>query len=400
MTTTRRGLIQAWGAGAALLAAADAPRAMAAEPPAAAAAPPDFGAASTANAPVNIVSPEHLEAQARKAVSPGRFAITGWCAEGLTYRANRASLDATPIMTRRLQGIKDEAINLRTSILGHELPFPMITCPMGGHGSFHTDAEVATAGGTGAAGTLYVSSGASTRPMEDIAKATPGPKWFQIYMNRDMELNRWLVQRAKAAGFSAIVLTADALGAGQSDDYIALGRPRDPALTVGNHDPKYGGHGDFGDMKRDLSFSDIGFLHQASGLPVITKGVVEPEDIREAIASGAAAIWVSNHGGRQMDGGPGSFTMLRPAVDTVQGRVPIIFDSGVRRGVDVFKAVSMGATVCAVGRPVLWSLMCGGAPGVKSLYDWMAGEMHATMLLSGVAKATDLKRHNIAIAKA
>jgi lactate oxidase len=235
--------------------------------------------------------------------------------------------------------------------------------------------------------------------MEDIAKATPGPKWFQIYMLRDMEINRWLVQRAKAAGFSAIVLTADALGPGQSDEYIALGRPRDPTLTVGNHDPRFGGRGNFADQKRDISFADIRFLHEASGLPVIVKGIVDHDDIGEAIKSGAAAIWVSNHGGRQMDGGPGSFTCLRTAVDTVQGRVPIVFDSGVRRGVDVFKAVSMGATVCAVGRPVLWSLMSGGAPGVKSLYDWMAGELHSTMLLSGVAKVTDLKHRNIGLAK-
>src|SRR3984885_9821119 len=99
---------------------------------------------------------------------------------------------------------------------------------MGGHGSFHADAEVANAGGTGMAGTLYVSSGASNKPMEDIAKATPGPKWFQIYMNRDMEINRWLVQRAAAAGFSAIVLTADALGPGQSDDYVKFGSPGAP----------------------------------------------------------------------------------------------------------------------------------------------------------------------------
>lgn len=417
MTPSRRSLFQAVGAGA--LIAASAPDVLAAEatapvpaqgmpaapaasmpPPTPQALPPDFGKASSANTAVNIVSPEHLEAEARKAVSPGRFAITGWCGEGLTYRANRAALDETPISPRRLQHVGNDKIDLSTSILGHKLPFPMITCPMGGHGSFHVDAEVATAGGTGAAGTLYVSSGASTRPMEDIAKATPGPKWFQIYMNRDMELNRWLVQRAKAAGFSAIVLTADALGPGQSDDYIALGRPRDPNLTVGNHDPRFGGHGNFADMKYDLSFSDIGFLREASGLPVITKGVVETDDIREALKSGVSAIWVSNHGGRQMDGGPGSFTMLRSAVDTVEGRVPIIFDSGVRRGVDVFKAVSMGATVCAVGRPVLWSLMCGGAPGVKSLYDWMAGELHSTMLLSGVGKVTDLKRRNIIVAKA
>ncbi len=255
-------------------------------------------------------------------LSPGRFAVMGWCGAGLTYRENRRSLDETPIMPRRLRGVSDEAFVLRTSILGHDLPIPMITCPMGGHGMFHVDAETATAGGTGAAGTLYVSSGASNKPMEEIAKATPGPKWFQIYMNRDMEINRWLVQRAKAAEFSAIVLAADALGRGQSDDYIGLGRPRDPTLTTGNHDPKLGGHGNFGDMKRDLSFSDIGFLHQASGLPVITKGVVEPDDIREALKSGAAAIWVSNHGGRQMDGDPGSFTMLRPAADAVEGASP------------------------------------------------------------------------------
>ena len=418
MQPSRRSLFQAVGAGAALI-AASAPEVLAADTSAAPQAqgmpappapstppatkqpePPGFGEASHANNPVNIVSPEHLEAEARKAISPGRFAITGWCGDGLTYRANRAALDQTPISPRRLQHVSEEGIDLSTSLLGHKLPFPMITCPMGGHGSFHVDAEVATAGGTGAAGTLYVSSGASTRPMEEIAKATPGPKFFQIYMNRDMELNRWLVQRAKAAGFSAIVLTADALGPGQSDEYIALGRPRDPNLTVGNHDPRFGGHGNFGDMKRDLSFSDIGFLREASGLPVITKGVVETDDVREALKSGAAAIWVSNHGGRQMDGGPGSFTMLRSVADTVEGRVPIIFDSGVRRGNDVFKAVSMGATVCAVGRPVLWSLMCGGAPGVKSLYQWMAGELHSTMLLSGVAKVTDLKRRNLVLAKA
>ena len=100
------------------------------------------------------------------------------------------------------------------------------------------------------------------------------------------------------------MLTADALGPGQSDDYIALGRPRDPALTAGNHDPRYGGHGNFSDQKRDLSFTDITFLGEASGLPVLVKGVVQPDDIRESLAHGAAAIWVSNHGGRQMDGGP------------------------------------------------------------------------------------------------
>ena len=136
-----------------------------------------------------------------------------------------------------------------------------------------------------------------------------------------------------------------------------------------------------------------------SGLPVIAKGVVNPEDVKQSIAAGAAAIWVSNHGGRQIDGVPGSITMLRPAVDAAAGRVPIVFDSGIRRGIDVYKAVSMGATVVAVGRPVLWGLACGGSAGVKSVYDQLKGELRAAMLLGGVAKVTDLKRDNIVLAK-
>src|SRR5262245_6065127 len=138
------------------------------------------------------------------------------------------------------------------------------------------------------AGTLYVLSGVATRKMEDIAQATPGPKWFQIYMNKDPEINRWLVQRAKAAGFSALVLTADALGAGLSDDFIRLGRPFPPELrVVGNHDPAQGGRGDVWDMKLDLSYRDIEFLRQASDLPVVVKGLLRVEDIQESVALGA-----------------------------------------------------------------------------------------------------------------
>jgi lactate oxidase len=227
--------------------------------------------------------------------------------------------------------------------------------------------------------------------MEEVAEATTEPKWFQIYMNRDMEINRWLCQRAKAAGFSAIVLTADALGPSLSDEYQRLGSPPPPGETQGNHDPARGGRGTFRDLKRDLSFSDIGFLGEASGLPVIVKGVTHPDDVRQSLAAGAAAIWVSNHGGRQLDGVPASVSMLRPAADVVAGRVPIIFDSGIRRGIDVFKALALGATVVAVGRPVLWGLTCGGAAGVNSVYTHLVRELRETMLLSGVARIGDIK---------
>jgi lactate oxidase len=397
MTTSRRDFVKAFGAGsAALAAAAHATTALAQSTPV---PPADIAPASAKEGELKIVSVALLEDEARRILPPQRFAFMGPAGEGVTYRENRRAFNDFPIIPRRLQGISDTAIDLRTKLLGHDLPIPMITCPMGGHGMFHVKAEVATAAGTGMASSLYVSSGAAHKPMEDIAKATTGPKWFQIYMNRDMEINRWLVQRAKAAGFSAIVLTADALGPNQAEEYIRLGSFVQPGLMQGNHDPALGGRGNFRDFKRDLSFSDIGFLREVSGLPVVVKGIVQPDDVRQSLAAGAAAIWVSNHGGRQLDGVPAAISMLRPAADVVAGRVPIIFDSGIRRGIDVFKALALGATVVAVGRPVLWGLIAGGAPGVKSVYAHITAEMKSAMMLAGVAKAIDIKREHVVLAK-
>jgi L-lactate oxidase len=125
------------------------------------------------------------------------------------------------------------------------------------------------------------------------------------------------------------------------------------------------------------------------------KGVVQPDDIQQSLAEGAAGIWISNHGGRQMDGGPASISMLRSAVDTVAGRVPVVLDSGIRRGIDIFKALSLGATAVGIGRPALWGLIDGGSLGVKSVYAQLAFELKSTMLLSGVAKVTDLNRSNL-----
>jgi lactate oxidase len=393
MNTSRRNLIQALAAGgAAFVATTGATQALAQASPA---APPiDLGEASAQEHELKIVNIELLEDDARKIISPGRFAVMGPAGDGWTYRENRRAFNDFPIMPRRLQGVN--TIDLRTTLLGHDLALPVFTCPTGQQAIFHVNGELPNAAGAGMAGSLFVASGASSKPMEDIAKATSGPKWFQIYMNRDMEINRWLVQRAKAAGFSAVVLTADALGPGQSDDYIKLGRPRAAGLTEGNHDPALGGHGDFHDQKRDLSFSDITFLREASGLPVLVKGVVQPDDIRESLASGAAGIWVSNHGGRQMDGVSASISMLRTAVDTVAGRVPVLLDSGIRRGIDVFRALALGATAVGIGRPALWGLINGGSLGVKSVYAQLAFELKSAMLLSGVAKVTDLKRENLA----
>src|SRR3984885_10148121 len=189
MTTSRRNLIQALAAGGAALATAQgSTQALAQAVPAAAAI--DLGDASAQERELKIVNIELLEDDARKIISPGRFAVTGPAGDGWTYRENRRAFNDFPIMPRRLQGVGESDIDLRTTLLGLDLPLPGFTCPTGAQGVIHVNAELPNAAGTGMAGTLFVASGASNKPMEDIAKATNGPKWFQIYMNRDMELNR------------------------------------------------------------------------------------------------------------------------------------------------------------------------------------------------------------------
>ena len=150
---------------------------------------------------LKIVSIERLERRRPQNSLARPFAIMGPSGDGWTYRENRRAFNDFPIMPRRLQNVDDKDIDLRTTLLGHKLPIPVFTCPTGGQGNFHVKAELPNAAGTGMAGSLFVASGASNRPMEEIAKATPGPKWFQIYMNRDMELNRWLVQRRRRRAF-------------------------------------------------------------------------------------------------------------------------------------------------------------------------------------------------------
>src|ERR1700730_1696731 len=221
MTTSRRNLMQALAAGGAAVATAQgATKALAqAIPPV---PPVNVPGASAEEHELKVVNIELLEDEARKILAPGRFAFMGPAGDGWTYRENRRAFNDFPIMPRRLQSVGEDDIDLRTTLLGHGLPLPVFTCPTGVQGVIHVNAELPNAAGTGMAGTLFVASGASNKPMEEIAKATTGPKWFQIYMNRDMEINRWLVQRAKAAGYSAIVLTADALGPGQSDEVLRL----------------------------------------------------------------------------------------------------------------------------------------------------------------------------------
>lgn len=324
--------------------------------------------------------------------------VTGAAGDEWTMRENMRAFTDYRIAGRRMVGISREDIDTRTTLLGHDLASPIIVAPMGAHGMVHIRAETDTARGAGLAGALYTSSGASNAMLEEIARATSGPKWFQLYYNNDERVTRSLLDRAKKAGYSAIVLTADALGPGQSDLFRAAGSPMRKDITYGNHDPKRGGIGDFKNQKTALTEADIRRIRDWTGLPVIVKGVLRPDDAERFVKAGAAAIQVSNHGGRQADGMPAAVTALPAVVDAVGGSVPVILDSGIRRGNDVLRALALGATAVAVGRPVLYGLALGGAPGVQSVMDYFRDDLKTNMLLSGVRRLKDIGRDLLDVA--
>ncbi|WP_210249660.1 alpha-hydroxy-acid oxidizing protein [Neomesorhizobium albiziae] len=346
---------------------------------------------------MTIINIDLLEEQAQKKLTAFAYAfVSGAAGDEWTMRENRRAFQDFPIMTSRLTGIKKESIDTRTALMGMVLPSPIMVAPMGVHGVVSEQAELATSAGAGAAGVLYQSSGASTKPLEQIAETTNGPKWFQLYFNNDIGVTRSLLQRAAAAKYSAIVLTVDALGPGGSDRVRRLGTsvPR-PKFVFGNHDPRFGGSGDFRNQKENLTWDDIAFCQEASGLPVVVKGILRAEDAVQAVKAGAAAVQVSNHGGRQMDGVPSSISVLPGVADALGGKVPIIVDGGVRRGIDVFRALALGADAVAIGRPVLYGLGVGGARGVRSVLDFFNTELKTAMLLAGVEKVDAIGRGNI-----
>ena len=328
-----------------------------------------------------IGSLDDLEKQAAEVLPAGAFAFIASGADNqITLRANRESLDRIRLLPQYLVG--KPAPDISTTLLGHKLSMPIITAPMGAHGLAHKSAEVGSARGTGEAGTLVTVSTAANTPIEDIAAATQGPKWFQIYLHEDRGMSRELLQRAKAADYSAIVFTIDAFAPGASDETVRLGFSFPPSLPLVNAGTP--------NFKSSLSWADLEFLQQTTDLPIIIKGVVTPEVANEAIKRGVAGLQVSNHGGRGLDGVPAAIDLLPAVVEAADRRVPVIMDSGIRRGTDVFKALALGASAVALGRPVLYGLALGGSAGVKSVYDRIGAELTRAMMIAGVANLSEI----------
>lgn len=351
---------------------------------------------------LEIINLESLEVRAREQLDPMLFDyIAGGAGDEWTLNENRAAWSRLQLLPRMLRGVGTR--DLQTTVLGTTVSLPVLVPPMGFHGLCHADAEVATARATARAGTIFVASTVSNRSLEAIADACAGPRWFQLYVYRDKAITRDLVQRAAAAGYSALCLTVDTPLAGprERDRRNRLRMPAHLGLDnfPSTHADKNKGGGDaesalaryIADMwDANLTWSDVDWLRSVSKLPVIIKGILAPDDARLAVEHGAAAVIVSNHGGRQLDGVPAPITVLPRIVDAIGGRVEVLLDGGVRRGTDVLKALALGARAVLVGRPILWGLTLDGESGVAAVLEHLRGEIDLAMALAGCRSVNDI----------
>ena len=354
---------------------------------------------ATVHASPSYQNLEQLEELARSRISDMAFQyIVGGAEDEVTLRANRSAYQDYRFMPRVLRDVSD--VRLGTTALGTKIAFPVIVAPTGFHRLCHPEGEVATAQGTSDGGTIFTASTIANCSLEDIAKGSDGPKWFQLYVFKDRGVTESLVKRAKKAGYKALVLTVDLPVHGRRERDMRTGFHLPKGLTMGNFPagPLASRSGGDSSLKTfvaeqfdaTLTWEDVKWLKKVSGLPVIVKGILHPDDAALAVKNGVDGVVVSNHGGRQLDHTVATLDALPAVVDAVEGRCEVFLDGGVRRGTDVLKAVALGARAVLVGRPVLWGLALGGRRGVAGVLDHLQREARTSMQILGAPSVADL----------
>jgi 4-hydroxymandelate oxidase len=278
---------------------------------------------------------------------------------------------------------------------------PIVVAPTAFHKLACEAGEIATAKAAKAAGALFILSSLSTTAMEIVFAEAGSPRWFQLYVYKDREITRELVQRAEAAGAEAIVLTVDAPGLGtrERDARNSFRLPDGlllenlSSLGKGNL-PEVQGSGLAAyvraNFKADLGLDDLDWLCGSTRLPVVVKGVCRGDDARRAAEHGAKAVVVSNHGGRQLDTAPATCEVLPHVVEAAGDLCEIYVDGGIRRGSDVLKAIALGARAVLIGRPILWGLCVNGEEGALQVLEILKRELDEVMLLCGCSKLSDI----------
>jgi 4-hydroxymandelate oxidase len=337
-----------------------------------------------------------LDEKARELLTQGHYDyVAGGADDEMTNRRNRLDFERIELRPRFLVDVGH--IDTATTVLGEPISLPVLLAPTAGHKLCCPDGELATARGAEMAGTAMILSTLSTVGMEEVAAETKGPKWFQLYVYKDREVTRQLVQRAEASGYKALCLTVDVpvIGNRERDLRNAFSFPKEYPLAnfvdmklanmpVGVVN-EASGFGVYISSKWDpsLTWDDFEWFRSITKLPIVIKGILTSEDAKLAVKHGAAGIIVSNHGGRQLDSVQSGISALPEVVEAVDGKCEVLMDGGVRRGTDVLKALALGARAVLIGRPYVWGLAIGGEEGVSAVLETLRRELSNAMALSG-----------------
>jgi isopentenyl diphosphate isomerase/L-lactate dehydrogenase-like FMN-dependent dehydrogenase len=351
-----------------------------------------------------------LQERARERVSAEAFGyVAGGAGAELTVRANLQAFERVQIVPRMLRDVSQR--DLGCSVLGTAMPAPVLLAPVGVQSIVHPEAELAVGRAAAAQGLPFILSTASSHTMEDVAEAVgQAARWYQLYWPKDRDLAASFVARAAAGGYEAIVVTLDT--------WLLGWRPRDlqngylPFLKgegVANYfsDPVFRsalertpeedpgpaiGHWAYQFANPSVTWEDLAWLREQTELPIVLKGVLHDDDARRALDAGVDGLIVSNHGGRQVDGSIAALDALAAVRAAVGTEVPVLFDSGIRTGADVFKALALGADAVCLGRPYIWGLALDGQAGVEQVLRCLLAELDLTLALSGYTSIAQLDR--------
>jgi L-lactate dehydrogenase (cytochrome) len=364
----------------------------------------------------------HFRALAERKLPAAMFHyIDGGGDDEITLRRNTTAFEKYRLLPRYLVDVGK--IDTRTTVLGKTLEWPVFLAPTGMSRLFHHEKELGVARAAAKLGTLYTLSTLATTSLEDVAKATTGPKMFQVYIHKDRALTSDFVQRCKAAGYDALCLTVDMPVAGnrERDKVTGMTMPpkfglkslinfamhpgwslnflRHPDFRLANvvHRVDALGSGAMplieyvnSQFDRAVTWDDVAWLAKQWNGPFVIKGIQAVEDVKAARASGATAVMVSNHGGRQLDGAPAPIDCIAPLRDALGDSIELIVDGGIRRGTHVIKALAMGANACSIGRGYLYSLAAGGEAGVTRCLSLLRAEVERDMALLGLRNVAEI----------
>jgi 4-hydroxymandelate oxidase len=329
----------------------------------------------------SLATLDDFESVAQRAFDPKVFAfIASGAADEITLRWNREAFNRIALRPKALSGLL--YLDLRVDLIGRTFEHPILLAPASRLRLVHREGEAEAARGAAMANTLFAAGGFTTSSIEDIRSAAPAvPLWFQIYPQLDQGVTLDTVRRAEAQGCQAMCLTMDAPIPGVRNRPARAGFVM-PANLPSPHSVR----------DRATLWSDLDWLRGVTKLPIVVKGILDPGDAVRAVTAGAAAIVVSNHGGRCLDTALATLDALPAMVEAADGRVPVLVDGGIRRGTDVLKALGLGARAVMIGRPYIYALGLFGAAGVKRVVDLLLTELSYAMALTGQLSVSAIDR--------